>query len=239
MTECNNDSVRDLLPDLVAGTLPASAQAACKPDVRALPRETALLLARSRAAPRSGIDVARIVDALLADDVAVVHLVRSDPGDDAPCAQRRGNVPRYVPVARADRTVAGCRAAACLSGTAWRTPGDRVDCGRAGRCSACAMGPATPARLAVPPAGRARGVAGWNPPRARRSALESRRRGDRRRRWPVRPREATGRRSPWGLSEYSDEDLERMLERLEKWDGATSTDPLPTLPILSATRGTL
>ena len=37
----------------------------------------------------------------------------------------------------------------------------------------------------------------------------------------------------------SDEDLERMLERLEKWDGATSTDPLPTLPILSATRGTL
>jgi hypothetical protein len=41
------------------------------------------------------------------------------------------------------------------------------------------------------------------------------------------------------LSEYSDEELQRVLDRLDKWDGATSTDPLTPLPIVSVSRGTL
>ena len=42
------------------------------------------------------------------------------------------------------------------------------------------------------------------------------------------------------LSEYSDAELQRVLERLDKWDGATSVDPLPASAILSGSvRGML
>jgi hypothetical protein len=34
------------------------------------------------------------------------------------------------------------------------------------------------------------------------------------------------------LSEYSDDELEAIMARLDKWDGATSADPLPGVPIL-------
>lgn len=34
------------------------------------------------------------------------------------------------------------------------------------------------------------------------------------------------------LSEYSDDDLQRVLDRLDRWDGASSADPLPALPIV-------
>lgn len=33
-------------------------------------------------------------------------------------------------------------------------------------------------------------------------------------------------------SDYSDEELEAMMARLDKWDGSASADPLPTVPIL-------
>jgi len=41
------------------------------------------------------------------------------------------------------------------------------------------------------------------------------------------------------LSEYSDEELQRVLDGLEKWDGATSVEPLPSLPIVPVSRGML
>ncbi len=34
------------------------------------------------------------------------------------------------------------------------------------------------------------------------------------------------------LSDYTDAELQRMLDRLDKWDGATSGDVLPTMPIV-------
>ncbi|MBL0172464.1 MAG: zf-HC2 domain-containing protein [Gemmatimonadaceae bacterium] len=40
-----------------------------------------------------------------------------------------------------------------------------------------------------------------------------------------------------GLSNYSDEELQRVLDRLDKWDGATSTEGVTTTPILPASRG--
>jgi hypothetical protein len=39
------------------------------------------------------------------------------------------------------------------------------------------------------------------------------------------------------LGDYSDAELQRMLERLEKWDGTSSTEPLPTLPVVATVGG--
>lgn len=39
------------------------------------------------------------------------------------------------------------------------------------------------------------------------------------------------------LGDYSEDELERMLDRLEQWDGTTSTEPLPGVPILPGSGG--
>ena len=39
------------------------------------------------------------------------------------------------------------------------------------------------------------------------------------------------------LGDYSAAELQRMLDRLEEWDGASSTEPLPTLPVVSTPGG--
>jgi anti-sigma factor RsiW len=41
------------------------------------------------------------------------------------------------------------------------------------------------------------------------------------------------------LGDYTEEELQVMLERLDQWDGATSTDPLPGLPIVATREGAL
>ncbi|MEQ1690914.1 MAG: zf-HC2 domain-containing protein [Gemmatimonas sp.] len=39
------------------------------------------------------------------------------------------------------------------------------------------------------------------------------------------------------LGDYTDEELQRVLDRLDKWDGATSAEAMSTPPILSSPRG--
>jgi hypothetical protein len=39
------------------------------------------------------------------------------------------------------------------------------------------------------------------------------------------------------LGDYSEAELQRMLDRLEQWDGTSSTEPLPTLPVVSNSGG--
>ncbi len=39
------------------------------------------------------------------------------------------------------------------------------------------------------------------------------------------------------LGDYSEAELQHMLDRLEKWDGTSSTEPLPTLPVVSHSGG--
>jgi anti-sigma factor RsiW len=39
------------------------------------------------------------------------------------------------------------------------------------------------------------------------------------------------------LGDYSEEELQRMLDRLDKWDGATNADPLPGVPMVSTSGG--
>lgn len=40
-----------------------------------------------------------------------------------------------------------------------------------------------------------------------------------------------------GLGDYSDEELQGVLDRLENWDGSTSTETVTTAPILPMNRG--
>jgi len=39
------------------------------------------------------------------------------------------------------------------------------------------------------------------------------------------------------LGDYSEAELQHMLDRLEKWDGTSSAEPLPTLPVVSTPGG--
>jgi predicted anti-sigma-YlaC factor YlaD len=39
------------------------------------------------------------------------------------------------------------------------------------------------------------------------------------------------------LGNYSDAEVEQILDRLEKWDGATSPEPVSSLPLLPSTEG--
>ncbi|MCC6432265.1 MAG: hypothetical protein IT354_15255, partial [Gemmatimonadaceae bacterium] len=38
------------------------------------------------------------------------------------------------------------------------------------------------------------------------------------------------------LGDYTDEELQRVLDRLEQWDGSTSTEAVTTTPILPVNR---
>ena len=39
------------------------------------------------------------------------------------------------------------------------------------------------------------------------------------------------------LGDYSEAELQRMLDRLDEWDGTSSAEPLPTLPVVSHSGG--
>ncbi|HEY0930159.1 MAG TPA: zf-HC2 domain-containing protein [Gemmatimonas sp.] len=41
------------------------------------------------------------------------------------------------------------------------------------------------------------------------------------------------------LGDYTEEELQAMLDRLDQWDGATSTDPMPAVPIVGTRGGAL
>lgn len=55
----------------------------------------------------------------------------------------------------------------------------------------------------------------------------------------VRPRmKAAGVSISYGdLGDYTEDELQRMIDRLEQWDGATSTEPLPGVPIIATSGG--
>ena len=39
------------------------------------------------------------------------------------------------------------------------------------------------------------------------------------------------------LGDYSEAELQHMLDRLANWDGTSSTEPLPTLPVVPSSGG--
>ena len=246
MTECNNGDVRDLLPDHLSGALTLAGRmrvdahlAACA----ACRDELALLRLARAVRPRAAdIDVARIVAALPRPGAKPsLQLVR----DDVPAPSRTGlrepaTVAGVLPSMRAARPVrrTAWRLAAAIGVTvlgSWSVlsvrdglPGSATAGGvqvaaetssPSGDASALPLGETTASR--VPP--------GESEPSG--AAAEAR---------LSRAGAPGGALSLGDLSDYTDEDLEHVLDRLEKWDGATSADPLPTVPIVSVTaRGTL
>ena len=250
MTECNNDSVRDLLPDYVAGTLPVAEQAAVDAHVASCAEcrnETALLRVVRSVRPRAmDIDVARIVAALPRRTSApALRLVRDEPSAPTravPVPPVEGSVvelrsrqrPAQRPAQRAARSRAWQVAAAIgvMVIGSWSVLSVRDGSGDSGSDLRVASGSTSWEGLARGETLASRATFGDSGPAGALIDLSPLSR-------PGAANAADAGLSLGDLSEYSDEDLQRMLERLEKWDGATSTDPLPTLPILAATRGTL
>lgn len=248
MTECNNTEVRDLLPDYLVGGLPFALQSRVEAHLQACAAcrdESALLRVARAVRPRATtIDVARIVAALPPRlPTPALQLVRDEPrAVSGPGTAPYGSADvidlgaRRRPVHRAAWRIAAAVGVALIGGWSALALRERAADDGGGARIAVEQGSATlPERGTVValPLGETLASSTTGDPGA------SRERGVRA------TREARGggqgtALSLGDLSEYSDEDLQRVLERLAKWDGATSADPLPAVPIVSVTeRGTL
>ncbi|MDQ8163714.1 MAG: zf-HC2 domain-containing protein [Gemmatimonadota bacterium] len=218
MTECRSPEYQDLLPDLVAATLSDVESAAVTAHLRTcVPcREDADLLRRARALPAPPyvtIDVARIV-AALPKPVLTLHR------EPVPAAARRPN--RW---SASVWQVAAALGAMVVGGASLvvtrRMPGTVV-ASRSGAAQLAEVAESALARAPLPSGGRvslpesvaSRAPAVAGVPGGRVSVSY----GD--------------------LGDYSAAELQRMLDRLEEWDGASSTEPLPALPVVSTPGGT-
>ncbi|MEO7521524.1 MAG: zf-HC2 domain-containing protein [Gemmatimonas sp.] len=244
MTECSNTEVRDLLPDYAAERLPAGDRAMIDGHLAACAacrNELALLRVARAVRPLAvSIDVARIVAALPAQPALRPHLVLSDGHGELEGGRSAGRAaslaPRMQTAPSRSRGWSGVRRVAAaigviaiggLSAIALRdslnTAGgaavavsNDVQNRDSIRLSNGTVVSARGETLAVNTgAGESTGTAG-----ARASAIGSA-------------------LSLGDLSEYSDDELQRVLEGLEKFDGATSVEPFPSLPIVPVSRGTL
>ncbi len=241
MTECDNAEMRDLLPDLVHDALSAEARDRVQEHLAscdACRDELQLLRAVHAARPvAQRIDVARIVS-VLPRDFRTSVTVPTVPDDARVLTVSRSlaePAPRKRPVFSGVWRMAATLAVAALgswSVLSYQRAQDRreIDAGGASPVATAAerqndsRSAGTPkvletvdgqvATVDTPRAGSTtRSGAGAA---SRETALTL---GD--------------------LGDYSDDDLQRMLDRLEKWDGTTAAEPVPTLPILPVTeRGT-
>lgn len=217
MTECRSPEYQDLLPDLVAATLSEVESAAVEAHLRTCApcRDDAQLLRRARALPshRVTIDVARIVAALPAS-APTLRLER------APAGVRRPT--RWSASVWQVAAALGVMVVGGASLVVTRQMPRNLVAGRSGPAqlaevaeSALARAPQSSSdRRSTPESVASRAPNGTGGARARVSVSY----GD--------------------LGDYSTAELERMLDRLEQWDGASSTEPLPTLPVVSTPGGT-
>jgi len=225
MTECDNAEIRDLLPDFVSETLSSVEQRRVEEHVAsciACVDETALLRAMRAATPAApSLDIARIVNALPQHQPTLRIIPRE----------------RAAPSVRARRPLAGVWRAAAAIGVAvigsWSVSSYLLGgSAQPGEVTSVAVG--APARdslgaSTVTPVAASETIALADTPRATPASAASTRTGA-----------SESALSLGDLSDYSDDDLQRMLDRLDKWDGATSTEPVPTVPIIPVTeRGTL
>jgi hypothetical protein len=211
MTECENAEIRDLLPDLAADVLSPVETARVRMHVESCAEcsaELALLHTARSVRPRIGtIDIARIVSHLPKPPVAA-EVDESVRSLDAYRANRR---PAAARVSRSVWRVAATLGVIIAGG--WS-----VYLVQSGGLALVAGGRADSSRLADV---------------VERTALS----GDTARA-AVAAAAGSGVAVSFGdVGDYTDEELQRVLDRLDKWDGATSSEAVTTTPILAASRG--
>lgn len=224
MTECRNPELQDLLPDYLSESLGdvdrtrvaahVSACAACSADLALLRQVRAAPL---RAAP---IDVARIVAALplppsrvAARPAFTLHTNPPSVTDARPARSSR----RALQGTSLWRIAAvlGVVVAGGMSVVIARRGIDAVQGIPGLRPESVAVVASTPSSTlaAVPESGQVSVAV---------------------------PTPGAGVPVSYGdLGNYTEDELKAMLDRLDKWDGASSTEPMPTLPIVAVRGGSL
>ena len=222
MTDCPNAEIRDLLPDLAADALSPVERTRVQAHVDGCVEcaaEVALLHTARAVRPQIGpINVARIV-AQLPRPVAGAS-VRDDPSVIALDARRIVAQAHRVSPARVSRSVWRMAAAiGVIIAGGWS-----VVLVRSGGLTMVANGRSDTAQLAdaveraSPTATTPTGTPSTTPVSIAASA--------------------SGVTVSFGdLGDYTDEELQRELDRLDKWDGATSTEAMTTPTILPTPRG--
>jgi anti-sigma factor RsiW len=226
MTECRTPQIQDLLPDYAAASLDAAQRSVveahlltCEPCGADL-----LLLRRVRALPVTvvEVDVARIVAGLSRPASRPVLRLEPTAGREplarataAVNVSRRRWSPSVWKVAAAVGVMVVGGASVLVTRHA---PGGAVN----GRSSQAQSAAETGSGL-VRPLTRSGGEV---------ASAESVALGRTRGTSPGRVSVSYG-----DLGDYSEAELQGMLDRLERWDGASSTEPLPSLPVVSIPGG--
>lgn len=222
MTECRNPEVQDLLPDFLSASLGDADRSrvvahlavcgACEADLVLLRQ-----VREARPAPVA-VNVSRIVSALPAPPVAqrpALQLHTSTPAP-RPAVAARTPSRRWLQGTALLRVaaVAGVVVAGSMSVVIARRGITAVQESpsvalRADTLSVLAAAPSSTLAVVEP--------AEPDPARSTRSV-------------PI---------SYGDVGDYTEAELQAMLERLDKWDGASSTEPMPTLPMVAARGGSL
>lgn len=218
MTDCERAEIRDVLPDLVAGMLTPAEAARVETHVATCSEcaaEVALLrTARSLRPVAPAIDVARIV-ARLPRPAVSASVDRTVVSLDA---HRQSAAARSVTKTSRWQSRSVWRAAATIG--VMLVGGWSVLIVRSGGIGMVATGRGDSTQLTDSPAPVAVAPVA-SPAPAPDTTAASQTAADRR--VSV---------SFGSLADYSDEELQAVLDRLDKWDGATSTEATTTTPIL-------
>jgi hypothetical protein len=234
MTECGSPELQDLLPDFAAELLDDVSRARVQTHLgvcSACVEDLALLrVARRLRPPAPAIDVARIVAALPAPPSVTVAASTRGPVLVRDATDRERAVPPTVRERPARRQVV-------LGVPVWRlaaTLGVVIAGGASlmvARRGIVAVDPAVGSGQVTQVAESVTQVA-TAPTRVLAESLGA----------GVSASSVTARTvsvSYGDLGDYTEDELQRMLDRLEQWDGATNEEPLPSTPIVSHRGGSL
>ncbi len=228
MTECRTPEMQDLLPDYVSASLDATAAALveqhlsicdpCRDDIAVLRVARAV---RPKAVP---IDVAQIV-ASLPRPTPTLRLVRSSSEATPIVASTTTSARPRRRWSASTWQVAAAVGVMIVGGTSLIVSRNSPSSLTRARSSVAQLAEAAESALArtTRTAGTAPSatVAVLDSPTSLGSAARV-------------PRVSV---SYGDLGDYSEAELQRMLDRLEKWDGTSSVEPLPTLPVVSSSGG--
>ncbi|MEP6765433.1 MAG: zf-HC2 domain-containing protein [Gemmatimonadaceae bacterium] len=215
MTDCMNAEIRDLLPDYVNETLSASDAAIVQSHIAACvdcSDEIAILRSAVAVRPHITVDVAKIVASLPKSTNA------QDPGirsiSSAPSVVRKGGAFQQWRGMAAAVVVLAAGVTAVAIGNKKRL-----------ELPVAVVGVSHPVLVADTPK-----IVASVPPSIT-TPVES----------ATSARPASNARSValsvGELSDFSDDEIEAVMKRLEKWDGATAADPLPGVPLLPGNSG--